>query len=378
MVTRNKKISAIVSVLSICAILNVFKFSGEYRDLSIAYENGGCFVLPAQEVGPDVKPIFAASYPGSGARMTWNLIEALTGLVTGDEWYSNGRIKDVVSVKTHWPHPTNGRELDWADEVDRAFLLFRNPMNAIPSFHNFIYENERKIPHHTERAPTEVWEHWRDNNFDNQITYWKDHFQFWMDRHSPDKRIVVPYEHLIDRIQGPTVAQELNTFLGEGPGVTPIDNESAPCVWGTVVHYQDGHKVPNTRSVLPKNMTFVGSYPIWPASHRKGPKERLYTRPQYEKMIQTVGDLERRYASEGGRVVSALKMYLHDIEASMQTLAEREAMQVAENEDKTNEEKSNDENSDESQKENESTSKITEEEAKEKFDDKNEEESVQR
>lgn len=377
MVNRSKKISAILSVLSLCVIVNVFKFSGENRDLSIAYENGGCFVLPAQEVGPDVKPIFTASYPGSGARMTWNLIEALTGLVTGDEWYSNGRVKDVVSVKTHYPHPTNGRLLDWADEVERAFLLFRNPMNAIPSFHNFIYENERQIQHHTERAPLDVWVHWRDRNFDTQINAWKDHFEYWMDNYAPDKRLVVPYEHLVDRIQGPAVAVELNTFLGEGPGVDPIDNDSAPCVWGTVVHYEDGpHNVPNTRSRLPQNMTFVGSYPIWPSSQREGPKERVYTKTQYENMIKIIEDLERKYAPEGGRFVAALNMYLNDINASMEALEEREANREEEN--KSDEQESHDgANDEESRNENHSLNDA-EKEAIERIENADVEEAVQR
>lgn len=335
---RNRRFaSIIVSVASLCIVtinLNSLNFSGESRDLSVALKNGGCFVLPAQEVGPDVKPVFAASFPGSGARMTWNLIEALTGLVTGDEWYNNGRIKDVVSVKTHWPHPTNGRELDWADEIERAFLLFRNPMNAIPSFHNFIYENERKIPHHTQRAPTDIWIHWRNNNFNNQLRYWKDHFEYWMDKYPQDKRIVVPYEHLVDPIQGPLVTQELNAFLGEGPGVDPIANASVPCVWGTVVHYQKGNKVPNTRYPLPKNMTFVGSYPIWPASHRKGSKERPYTKEQYDLMISTIEELRAKYNSEGGRVSASLEMYVHEIEVSAKKALEKAEAEAAEKKSK--------------------------------------------
>lgn len=41
-----------------------------------------------------------------------------------------------------------------------------------------------------------------------------------MDRHRPEDRIIVPYEHLVDEFQGPLVATELNEFLGQGPGVS--------------------------------------------------------------------------------------------------------------------------------------------------------------
>ena len=35
---------------------------GRHRQLSVALEEGGCFVLPAQEVGPEVKPVFAGTH----------------------------------------------------------------------------------------------------------------------------------------------------------------------------------------------------------------------------------------------------------------------------------------------------------------------------
>ena len=73
------------------------------RRLSVALPNGDCEItaaLPAR----GVEKSYAASYPGCGARMTWSLIEALTGMWTGDDWDSNGRGRRVISVKTHYPH----------------------------------------------------------------------------------------------------------------------------------------------------------------------------------------------------------------------------------------------------------------------------------
>lgn len=59
---RRQLISTVTAVGFLCAIalnLNLVNLSNVSRQLSVALENGGCFVLPAQEVGPDVKPIFA-------------------------------------------------------------------------------------------------------------------------------------------------------------------------------------------------------------------------------------------------------------------------------------------------------------------------------
>jgi len=320
---NHRKCLQISAIIFTCGLSSLLLFSNfndievpldSNRSLSVALKDGGCTVLPAQEVRPDVKPVFAASYPGSGARMTWNLIEALTGLVSGDEWYSNGRKKDVVTLKTHWPHEA-GRKLPWSDEIERAFVIVRNPMYAIPSYHNFIFEYENDLPTHTQRADIDSWIKWRDLSFDKEIRSWKNHLEFYMDNFSSSNRIIVPYEDLTDKIEGPNVTKELNTFLGAGPGVTPIDNDSVPCVWGSVVGYENTGTVPNSRKPLPKDVKFVGSYPIFPGSHRSGPKERRYTLPQYTKMIETIQEVEEKYRAEGGRLVKRLQDYISVITA---------------------------------------------------------------
>ena len=73
---------------------------------------GDCRVLqglpPTQNIAPD----FAASSPGSGAKMSWNLISGLTGVQTGDDWLLNGvQWNQAVTVKTHFPHAEGNQEL---------------------------------------------------------------------------------------------------------------------------------------------------------------------------------------------------------------------------------------------------------------------------
>ena len=46
------------------------------RQLSIALENGGCQVTRAHMAPVDIPPTWQASFPGSGSRMTWSLVEA--------------------------------------------------------------------------------------------------------------------------------------------------------------------------------------------------------------------------------------------------------------------------------------------------------------
>ena len=76
-------------------------------------ENGPeCRVPPALPPPQPIAPTFAASYPGSGAKMSWNLITGLTGVQTGDDWLLNGvEWNQAVTVKTHYPHPEGNPDL---------------------------------------------------------------------------------------------------------------------------------------------------------------------------------------------------------------------------------------------------------------------------
>ena len=66
-------------------------------------------------------------------------------------------------------------------------------------------------------------------------TKYYDQYSYWLDRYSAENRLLITYEGLTDDVIGPEVARSLNKFLGEGQGVTPIDDASVPCVWKAVV-----------------------------------------------------------------------------------------------------------------------------------------------
>ena len=106
------------------ALDRVFKESfptgveNDRRRLSLALPNGGCEITWPKQPPPGIPITYAASYPGCGARMTWNLVEALTGMWTGDDWNNNGRGKDVITVKTHYPQ-SNGILVDFDHEIAR-------------------------------------------------------------------------------------------------------------------------------------------------------------------------------------------------------------------------------------------------------------------
>lgn len=137
---------------------------------------GDCQVLEGLPPTKKIAPIFAASYPGSGAKMSWNLITGLTGIQTGDEHRINGLHWDEsITVKTHFPHKQGNSNIGTMmerteDEADlkfsfpRAFVMIRHPMYAIPGYHNYLFEKENGLEGHSTRAPLEEWLLWRDAN----------------------------------------------------------------------------------------------------------------------------------------------------------------------------------------------------------------------
>jgi len=81
-----------------------------------------CRVPPALPPHQPIAPVFAASYPGSGAKMSWNLITGLTGVQTGDDWLLNDvEWNQAVTVKTHFPHPQGNPDIGKIPNLKAAF-----------------------------------------------------------------------------------------------------------------------------------------------------------------------------------------------------------------------------------------------------------------
>lgn len=214
-------------------ILDMTRKSSIAKDPKKDY--GSCEIEKAITPKYPIQPTFTASYPGSGAKMTWKLIEAMTGLRTGDDHNLNGE-NNVVSIKTHYPS-NEGRAMDGAERIPRAFLLIRNPLYSIPSYFNFLYEYENKLPGHSTKAPVDEWIKWRNDNFERQVQVWRRHTEYWMDAYDKLHRSVISYERLIDDQNGPSEAMKVAEFLNRSDGVGTVAPNVVPCVWHTIVKY---------------------------------------------------------------------------------------------------------------------------------------------
>lgn len=182
-----------------------------------------------------VFPSFLASYPGSGTRLQWELVEAITGIVTTDDGFSNGH-HNVIALKTHYPCPA-GRLFPGAEDILKAIIFIRHPMEALPAYHDIIYASENNLSiDPSPRAPLDEWITWRDMSFARELETWRKHFTYWMDRFGSLNRVVIPHEHLTSRKYGPGLVIRMADFLRQGNNdITTADATDIPCIWQKIL-----------------------------------------------------------------------------------------------------------------------------------------------
>jgi hypothetical protein len=252
-----------------------------------------------------VPSTFVASYPGSGAKLTWKLIRGITGLYTGDDFDHNGRVArgTAVAIKTHFPShaPEDVFHSGKLDGVRQAILLIRNPLRAIPSFHNYLYEKKQGLLNHSTRAPVEVWVEWRNQFFQEEMTLWVDHIRWWMENFNKSGNTLklLVFEYLTSQTEGTKELTGLFDFFASTDPV--IRNNMVPhhhinCIWemlvkGTVPGEKERRK-----------------------SLRTGPSEYPYTSSQLEIMIQSIQRLRTEYQASYPPLGDAMDFYLAEIE----------------------------------------------------------------
>jgi hypothetical protein len=245
---RKKSVFAVLLAFSVASVAIFQRNTSEYfhRILSSSsYEQ--CEVFSISVPSDPIIPVYAASYPGSGSQMTHYLFEAITGLEAGDEHLHRGDKYDMITIKTHYParpHTVQGNRL-----MNRVILLLRNPLHSIPSYHNYLYEEENGIPNHTVKAPVESWIKWRDEHLHEEIKKWKDHTSYWMNEYHNENRMVISYERLTNKKMGPVESSRISNFLSKQENVNIVSPSKIPCIWDKVVNYkrididEDGNEI---------------------------------------------------------------------------------------------------------------------------------------
>lgn len=261
--------------------------------------NRKCFIPPPRR--ELMNPTMIASYPGSGAKLTWKLIRAVSGYMTSDDAVDLDGLSSsgtVIAIKTHYPARGSNSDLFAPyEDIPRSVLLIRNPFNAIPSFHSYIYEQSLKLTGHSVRAPVDKWIAWRNRHFDTELDFWVNHTRFWINHHPFEQRLILPYDSLIQPGPGPGELKKLRTFLeNNGKVQMRTPEKDIECIWDYIVMKRDdqGTKVGSMRS---------GGPSVWP-----------YTPEQIERMLNALGTLKQEFP---GQLGDLMDMYTAKIKESV-------------------------------------------------------------
>jgi hypothetical protein len=264
-----------LSILALYAILNIDELEIDLirmsrRHLSKNLGGGKCQWTPPEPLqgeNPLNHTTLIASYPGSGKRLTWRLLEALTGSITGDDWDLSESGMDVLTMKTSWPHPEGN--FSWGAKMDQMILLVRNPMYAIPSYHTMRYELDfsntwlssfaKKNYTYTKRPNDEQWKQWRDAKFSTEVDRWCWFIDFWMQdglrRNNTEgtgptqdwhcfhnyldcvPKEIIQYEKLVARNPNIGIAEseKIGAVLEQTENVNVIQYDARPCIYRQVI-----------------------------------------------------------------------------------------------------------------------------------------------
>mmetsp|Transcript_12402 Transcript_12402/g.19086 ORF Transcript_12402/g.19086 Transcript_12402/m.19086 type:complete len:306 (-) Transcript_12402:50-967(-) len=238
------------SIVSLLLIVSCFSDTRKNQNLRRRLEEGttmavstdSCALRTIKEI-PAV-PSWTASFPGSGGKLLWQIVEQITGIATTDDFDTLQRLskKNCIAVKTHFPFRQLSPNFLNVNPtlLQHAILLTRNPLDAMISYHKFIYRHTVK---EQEAEPTtEAWTRWRDENFNEQIQQWAKLVEWWID-HYNDRLMILRFEDLTTPGRGTETFLQLRMFLSQ------VDANNAhqftpsyelDCLWNKMIDTSKG------------------------------------------------------------------------------------------------------------------------------------------
>jgi len=248
-----------------------------------------------------------ASYPGSGKRLCWRMLEALTGYQAGDDWDLSLNGVNPPFIKTSYPHPEG--VWGWEDSMDQVIMVIRNPRYALPSYHALRHEIDysnswdQSFSHidntYTKQPPVPVWEDWRDVRFETEIDLWCWYIDFWMqdglrrndgfnntfqdphcitDLKNCRPKAILQFEKMI-AFDEEVMIQELDKMsavLDASSNIDVIAEEARPCVYKKVLDNKEFYN---------------------PRRNGNGPsiEERKFTSRQLNVMKSEISNMKQKY-----------------------------------------------------------------------------------
>lgn len=208
---------------------------------------GPCNDLTYSSPSRPHRPVWIASYPGSGSEIVQELVETLTGGIVGGSVYmeQDPPFMDCVTAraatcKTHWPilpfhspHSFRKGEYD-----DHSIVLVRNPIHAFSSRWNHLWEVNTHQKRYTKQAPEKSWNRYIRKHWKSEIEAYQELLQAWtnhslLPKHQTD--LILSYEDLTSPVRGAEAVEKLVHVLEKANVRTVQDPESIKCLWNYTV-----------------------------------------------------------------------------------------------------------------------------------------------
>lgn len=306
--------------------------------------NNNCNAPPKFDTKGELPPTYFATYPGSGSRVTRQLIKALTGLRVQNE-YDEQSHEDTVAIQTKFPHGS-GSLVAWDRNIHRAVVLLRNPIYALPSLFDELYSTKKHLPvkFHPRQDPNyrnddltanvAEWISWRDRMFESQFISYTEFIRYWIKRYGHQDRLIIAYEDVTNGDgTGIEEAKRIVDFFGnmsehhckkrkcEVVQVPTVELNDIPCVWQTVVQHvksdvEEEEKEENAqrRASVGKEHRRLDSYLIpHPSSIEDAPATRLFTSEQLNVMATVLAQISAEVDTQSHHLNQILNRYQNEI-----------------------------------------------------------------
>lgn len=175
-------------------LVDPFPPAQEHRQTSIYHGDGRCSWTPPEYDPPanlTYHKTLIAGFPGGEKRLTFALMEALTGLSTRDEWdFEYFGDSNNPFIKANYPHYAG--TWAWENKADQVILAVRNIRKSMVDFHDICYEldyptNYIEASVHSPRIYTmedstsDEFLAWRDEVVMQEISYYGWYIDYWME-----------------------------------------------------------------------------------------------------------------------------------------------------------------------------------------------------
>ena len=192
---------------------------------------GQCIISEPKNTMQPIKPVLVPFFPGGSSDFVNSLIEASTGIWTGNR----ADKRDIIAIKTHFPYYDKHVSVKSLNVEDpSAVVVMRDPLDTIEMWHTFIENSLNDVDDKTTPTTVNRWIEWRDRHFEEEIAKWDGFVRYWLHKKNftHERRHIAIYEELIDPSKGAQATVDMIQFIFKMTNAQKsVATSKIPCIW---------------------------------------------------------------------------------------------------------------------------------------------------